>query len=542
MATTRSAGAIWLAAQTAPARPATRHITLLALAAAMFGVSQAVLTGALVRRGVSPGPVSLIGLLALAVARAALSARTEVAAQAAGAANRRRLRDAVVGRLLDIGPALLVSRHSAALASIVVDRIDGLDGYFARYLPAARLAVAVPALVIVATVFVDPLGALILLGCAALVPVAMALSGIGAAQAARRQLQALDRLQVRFVDRVRGIATIVALGRGPDETAALRASAEELGIRTMRILRLAFLSSAALDLALALAIVANVLRLAADPGRAVAVVLLTLELFAPLRAFALAYQDRSAANAAADAIAGLPPPPEPAASRDTPRTIQATGVAVAFEHVTLHWDPDRPAALDDLSFRVPAGETLVLAGPSGAGKSSVFDVLLGFVSPEHGRATLNGIDVADLAPAALARLTAWVGQKPVLLAASLADNIRFARAEATDAEVMAAATAARLGPLLDSLPDGMATMLGEGGYGLSGGQAQRLSIARAYLRNAPLLLLDEPTSQLDPATERDVLDSLRRLLVGRTAIIASHSTAVHGFAGRRLDLVDGRLA
>jgi ATP-binding cassette subfamily C protein CydD len=222
------------------------------------------------------------------------------------------------------------------------------------------------------------------------------------------------------------------------------------------------------------------------------------------------------------------------------RTVAARGVTVAFEDVHLTWDPTRGPALDGLSFRVPAGETLVLAGPSGAGKSTAIEILLGFIRPDQGRVTVNGADIAELVPQALSRLTAWIGQRPVLFSGTIRDNIRFARPEATEAEVEEAARSARVSEFSAVLPDGLNTRVGEGGYGLSGGQAQRVAIARAFLKNAPLLLLDEPTAHLDPATEAEVLDSLRRLALGRTVILASHSSAAHGFAGRRLDIRDGR--
>ena len=264
------------------------------------------------------------------------------------------------------------------------------------------------------------------------------------------------------------------------------------------------------------------------------------EFFAPLRTFSAAYQDRLHATGAAESLIDLPPLPEPVPAREI-RTVAAQGVTVAFENVRLTWDPSRGPALDGLSFRVSAGETLVLAGPSGAGKSSVIEILLGFVRPDSGRVTINGADITDLVPQALSRLTAWIGQRPILFAGSIRDNIRFARPEATDEEVAAAATAARLDYFAAALPDGLDTRIGEGGYGLSGGQAQRVAIARAYLKNAPLLLLDEPTAHLDPATEPEVLDSLRRLALGRTVVLASHSSAAHGFGGRRLDLRDGKV-
>ncbi len=381
----------------------------------------------------------------------------------------------------------------------------------------------------------------------------MALAGIGAAAASRNQFLALARLQARFLDRVRGIATIVLSGRAADEARNLARAAAELRVRTMRILRVAFLSSVALDLAAALAMVVlamhyfhalsqpNADGLPAKLGTALMVLLLTPEFFAPLRTFAAAYQDRLHATGAAEALIDLPPLPEPVPAREI-RTVAAQGVTVAFEQVCLTWDPARGPALDGLSFRVPAGETLVLAGPSGAGKSTVIEVLLGFVRPDSGRVTINGADITDLVPQALSRLTVWIGQRPVLFAGSIRDNIRFARPEATEAEVAEAARAARIEAFAATLPAGLDTRIGEGGYGLSGGQAQRVAVARAYLKNAPLLLLDEPTAHLDPATERDVLDSLRRLALGRTVILASHSAAAHAFGGRRLDLRDGRVA
>jgi ATP-binding cassette subfamily C protein CydD len=184
---------------------------------------------------------------------------------------------------------------------------------------------------------------------------------------------------------------------------------------------------------------------------------------------------------------------------------------------------------------------LVVAGPSGAGKSSIFEILLGFVRPDGGRVVLNGADIVTIVPQSLARMTGWIGQRPLLFAGSLRDNIRFARPEASDAEIEEAARLARVNGFAAELPAGLDTLVGEGGYGLSGGQAQRIAVARAFLKNAPLLLLDEPTAHLDPATEAEVLESLRRLAVGRTVILASHSAAAHGFQGRRIDIRAGKL-
>jgi ATP-binding cassette subfamily C protein CydD len=309
----------------------------------------------------------------------------------------------------------------------------------------------------------------------------------------------------------------------------------------------AFLSSAALDCAAAAALVGLALRYGGqaqagtlgNPDHALFALLLVPVFFAPLRSFAAAYQDRMQAQGAAAALAALPPAAAEAPALPV-RNVAAHGATLAFEDVSLTWDPARGRALDGLSFRIPAGETLVLAGPSGAGKSSVIEILLGFVAPDRGRVTVNGADLATLVPQARARLFAWIGQRPTLFHASIADNIRFARPDASDADLKEAVRFARLHAVIAGLPDGLDTVIGEGGHGLSGGQAQRVAIARAFLKNAPILLLDEPTAHLDPITEAEVLDSLKRLALGRTVLLASHSAAAHAFPGRRLDLRDGR--
>jgi ATP-binding cassette subfamily C protein CydD len=548
----RAAPRAWLRSEQRIGGRAARPVALLGLLGTVMAVGQAwcaamVLADALTGRG-AVNLALLGGFAVLALLRAGLSVAANRLAFNAGASARRRLRTDALTRLLHAGPAQLRSQHTGELTATVVDRIEAVDGLYSRWLPASMMAVAGPLVVVLAALFADPIAALVLALCGLLVPLAMAAAGIGAAAASRHQFLALARLQARFLDRVRGIATIVLYGQAEREALSLAAAADELRRRTMRVLRVAFLSSAALDLAAALAFVLLALRYGVDlvathvtqPGIALFVLLLVPEFFAPLRVFAAAYQDRLHATGAAEALLDLPPAPEPQPQREI-RTVAARGVAVAFEDVHLTWDPARGPALKGLSFRVPAGETLVLVGPSGAGKSTVIEILLGFVRPNQGRVTINGADIADLVPQALARLTAWIGQRPVLFSATIRDNIHFARPEATSDEVEEAARNASVDEFTATLPEGLDTKVGEGGYGLSGGQAQRVAIARAFLKNAPLLLLDEPTAHLDPATETEVLDSLSRLALGRTVILASHSAAAHGFAGRRVDIRDGRV-
>jgi ATP-binding cassette, subfamily C, bacterial CydD len=549
----KRAARTWTRQQTRLGARAARPVVLLGLVSTLLAILQAwcaaeVLTAALRRNSL---PLAVVaGFAALALLRALLGILSERAAFDAGAAARRRLRSDALTRLLHAGPAILRENHSGDLASIVIDRIEALDGLFSRWVPASTLAVAGPILVATAALWAGWLPALVLVMCGILVPVGMAAAGIGAASASRSQFLALARLQARFLDRVRGIATIVLAGRAEDEAQALAAAAAELSARTMRVLRVAFLSSATLDLATvaALAIVAIHYSFEMRAGTlaradlALYALLLVPEFFAPLRNFAAAYQDHLHATGAAEALLTLPPAPVSAPSPREIRTVAASGVTVAFENVRLTWDPTRGPALDGLSFHVPAGETLVLVGPSGAGKSTVIEILLGFVRPDSGRVTINGADIADLVPHSLSRLTAWIGQRPVLFAGTILDNIRFARPEASDDEIAEAARLALVSEFAETLPERLQTRVGEDGYGLSGGQAQRVAIARAFLKNAPLLLLDEPTAHLDPATEVDVLTSLRRLAVGRTVIMASHSAATQALRGQRLSLSGGRAA
>jgi ATP-binding cassette subfamily C protein CydD len=547
----KAAAKLWLKAESRHGRKAAWPVVIVGLFGTACAVGQAYCVALVLGAALTTGAGAVLlpgcaGFAVLALLRVLFQMIGERYAFAAGAAARRRLRSDALSRLLHAGPVVLGGRHSGDLAGIVVDKVEALDGLFANWLPASNLALAAPLLVIVVAFFADPYAALVLFCAGLLVPIGMAAAGIGAATAFRRQFLALSRLQARFLDRVRGIATIILAGRAADEAAALADAAAELRRRTMRVLRVAFLSSIVLDIAAAAALVVLALHYGFGADRtnlgvqtALFVVLLVPEFFAPLRVYAAAYQDRLHGTAAAESLAQLPPAPAPVPERNI-RTVPARGVGIVFEDVGLTWDPARGPALDGLSFRVAAGETLVLAGPSGAGKSTAIEILLGFVRPDRGRVLINGADIADLVPQALSRLTAWIGQRPMLFAGSIRDNILFGRPEATEPEVEAAARNARVTDFAASLPDGLNTMVGEDGYGLSGGQAQRVAIARAFLKNAPLLLLDEPTAHLDPASEAAVLDSLRRLAAGRTVILASHATAAHDFAGRRIDIRDGR--
>jgi len=520
----------------------------LGVAQVASGIAQAWLIASLIAALLgfgAAGWAELGAAAALALLSAGLGVAQERALVVAGEAAKARLRATVFERLLAEGPA--DQRPVGERAALIVDRIEALEGFLTRWLPAAALAIAGPLMVGAAVFAVDRTSGVILLVAGLLVPVAMALTGIGAAQASRRQFDALGRLSGRFLDRMRGLPTLVLFRRQAAEAEALSTAAAELRARTMKVLRVAFLSSAALDLLAAAAIAALAIRHGAvlgaghpDPAGAIFCLLLVPAFFAPLRSFSQAYHEKLSARGAAGELAPLLA--EPAGPPGLVLEEMPPKVVVTFQDVRLSYDPARPPALDGLSFRVLPGETLVLTGASGAGKSSVLRLLMGFRKPDGGRIALNGQDATLLAPAELRRLSSYVGQRAHLFRGTLRENIRLARPGATDAEVEAAAEAAQVMAFARGLSQGLDTLVGEGGFGLSGGQAQRVAVARAFLRDAPLVLLDEPTAHLDPGTEADVLDSLRRLCAGRTAIVATHSRAAQRILGRVLEIEAGRAA
>ncbi len=508
---------------------------LLGLAGIGCGIAQAWLLarllGTLLGRD-DAGWHELLAAALLALAMAALSLAQERAQLAAGAAARASLRRRIFARLLDTEDARAVGERTA----LAVDQVEALDGYFSKWLPAAALALLGPLAIAAAAAWVDWRAGLTLLGAGLLVPVAQAITGIGAAQASRRQFDALSRLSGRFLDRMRGLPVIVLFNRQADEAAALRRAADELHARTMKVLRVAFLSSVALEL---LSAAALGLLAWQRPGGSLFPLLLVPAFFAPLRAFSAAYHEAMSARGAAAALAPLLALPEEQGLllQEVPRKVVLTA-----QDLRLTYDPARGLALDGVSFHVNAGEALVLWGPSGSGKTSLLRLLMGFRGADSGRIAINGRDILALKPSELRRLSAYVGQRAHLFRATLRENIRFARPEATDAQVEAAARAARVTDFAAELPDGLDTLMGEAGWGLSGGQAQRVALARAFLRDSPLVLLDEPTAHLDPTTEAEVIDSLKRLAVGRTVVIASHSQALRAAFPKLLELDRGRVA
>ncbi|TPW35633.1 ATP-binding cassette domain-containing protein [Oecophyllibacter saccharovorans] len=504
------------------------------------GWELALFVAALLNRTAADHLEALLGFLAASVLRIFLGWLQDRSIVHGGQQARRRLRSSLLKRLQQEGPALLRWQHSAMLGTLLGERIEALEGYYTQWRPASASWIVAQGLILAAVIWVAPRAGLVLAGFCLTLPAFQAFFGIATARASRREFLAMARLQTRFLDRMQGLATIVLAGRIESEAQVMEQAMTSLRRRTVKVLRLAFLTSAATDFAMVGALVtiviseSHVLMHHQDLSRtsaALFAVFMVPEAFGPVRRMAAAYQDRARGKAMAEAVielGPLPPPPplveEGAESALLPRP-EAWGLSVDFKDVSYRWAEGQPEVLDDVTLHVQPGGILIIEGTSGVGKTTLLELLIGFIQPQSGKILLGGADIALLSPTSLTELIAWIGQKPVLFSGSLEENILFGNPQATPETLAEALQASGVAAFLDQLPAGLQTRVGEGGYGLSGGQAQRVAIARAWLKNAPLLVLDEPTAHLDAEAEAGIVQALEALMRSRTVVLATHSTA-----------------
>lgn len=554
----RAAGR-WLKRQAGLARGPIALTAAAGIAQGLCGVAQAGLIAWILQRAVMEG-VTLAGLwplfaalLAAALLRAGAAWTSEALGAVTATQVKTRLRRQVLDRLHALGPAWRAERQTGDLAVTLIERIEALDGYYARFLPQSRVAMILPILILVAVYPVDWVSGVILTVAGPFVPLTMALIGMKAADESRRQFRTLARMSAYFLDRLQGLTTLRLFARAEAEVANIAQAADAFRDRTMRVLRIAFLSSASLEF-FASAVVAIVathvgLGLLGHIGWGTApnltlfsglfVLLMAPDFFQPLRLLAAYYHDRVAAIGAAEGLADMLSAPEEAPAGSAP--MPSGELEIVFEDVSVAFEGGARSAIQSVSLRIASGDHIALTGMSGAGKSTLLSLLLGFRRPDAGRILVNGTDLATIDSEDLRRRIAWIGQAPVLFHGTLRDNIRLGRPEADDGAVERAAAKARLTEFAAALPQGLDTPVGERGVGLSGGQAQRVALARAFLKDAPLVLLDEPTASLDRDTEAEILESIHRLARGRTTLVATHSPAAMAIAGRRILLDQGRL-
>jgi len=480
---------------------------------------------AAVARGVCAWGGARLGAAASAIVRAGLRRRAVVACLGLPVSDR-----------LPVGEAM----------SVAVDAVEAIDGYLSRFLPSRRAVGPVTLLVLIAVWFASPVSAAILAGTLIPFVALMALAGGAAADESRRQFSALSRLSGLFADRVRGLPTILAFQAEDREAARLGVAADGLRRRTMGVLRVAFVSSAGLEFfaALSVAMVAvyvgfsllDLLPFAPPEHLTLAsgffVLALAPEFYAPMRRLAAAYHDKQAAETAADRLSALESvtlrPPVSAVSLSAAPSIR-------FDAATVRYRGEDCPALDRLSFTARPGEVVALLGPSGSGKTTALNLLLGLAPLAAGGVWIDGVALSEIG--SLTGSVAWMGQAPVIVPGTIADNVALSRRGAGAREVEAVAGRVGLGAMLRGRPGGLQARVDERGSGLSGGERRRIALARALLKRAPILLLDEPTAHLDAAAETDLIAAIRSAAAGRTTIIATHSDALAAIADHivRLD-------
>ncbi len=496
-------------------------------------------SGAFARRqGLVALRAPLVALALVVLARAGVAWAAELAASRASARAKSQLREALLERAALIGADSSRAQRTGALATLATRGIDVLDGYFSLYLPQLFLALIVPLVVLAAVLSQDWISALIIAGTVPLIPLFMALVGSATRDRMDRQVRILERLAGHFLDVVAGLPTLKVFGRAKAQAAAVREISERYRVAAMATLRVSFVSSLILELVatLAVALVAVTIGLrlmsgSIDLRSALFVLVLAPEAYLPLRQLGANYHASAEGLAAAqEAFAVLE---QPLPSRGTRVEVPDPAVAgISVERLTVAYPGRDQPALDAVSLTVEPGEVLAIAGPSGCGKSTLLGVLLGLVATASGSVRVGGVELAELDPEAWRARLAWVPQRPHIFASSIAENVRLGCADASRDQVRQAIASAGLAEVVQRLPQGVDTILGERGAGLSAGERQRVALARAFLRDAPLLLLDEPTASLDGHTERALLDAVRRLSRGRTVVLVAHRPALLALADR----------
>lgn len=553
------------------AAPSTRPfliLTLLLAAASVVAlIVQASALAAVVARGFVDGAglAELTGALAAVaaafLARAVIAWLTATAAAYAAARGKSELRRRAVGAVSRLGPADLARRDAGAVAATLTSGVDALDGYLAGYLPALATCLVVPPAILVWSLPLDLTSTVVLAVTLPLVPVFMVLVGVAARRSTQRRWDALQRLSGHFVDVLRGLGVLRLYGRAQDQSATVRRAADALRRETMGTLRVAFLSALVLELLamLGTATVAVLLGVRLVAGAvalepALAVLLLAPEAYLPLRRLGSQFHAQQDAQAASDALFELieADPGDLAGSLPAPALARAH---VRVEDVTVVKPHRTRPVLDRVSVTLPTRGHVAVVGASGAGKTTLAAVLLGFEQPHHGRVVVATpgappVTLADVRPADWRRQIAWVGHRPALVHGTVAANLRPAAPQAdavtsaspqADAALVAAARVAGVHEVVAGLPAGYDTVIGPGGRQLSAGERQRIALARAVLSGAPMVVLDEPTADLDPASEVRVRAALRDLARDRTVVSLTHRLAVAADADKVVVLAGGRV-
>ena len=526
---------------------------VIGIAMALLVLLQATLLARVIARsfaGASLDDVSrdLVLVVSVFAARGLLAWAFELAGRRGAIGVLSQLRLELVERRLRHEPSALDGAESAEVSTVAVQGIEPLEAYFGRFLPQLVLALVVPVAVIAWIVRIDATSALVMLLTLPLVPVFMVLIGRHTHRKTRARARALTLLATHFLDVVRGLPTLRAYNRGPAQARSIAEASEQYRATTMKTLRVAFLSGAVLELAatLGIALVAVTVGVRLVDGgigyeAALTVLLLAPELYLPLRNLGAQYHASADGVAVAERLLELTESSKREPRERSTRRPTTDSSVVRLEGVSYAYPARAGQVLDDIDLELCAGETVALVGPSGSGKSTLAAIVLGLAEPTAGRVLVDGSERADGDLAAWRRQVAWVPQRATIFSGTVADNIRLADPDADDERVRTAARLAGADAFIEELPRGYETTVGDGGRPLSAGQAQRIALARAFLRDAKLVVLDEPTANLDPANADAVADAMQQLSEGRTVLVIAHRPELATRADRIVRLEAGKV-
>lgn len=494
-------------------------------------------------------------LLLIVFLRALLAWGSEVSANAVAVRVKSELRQRLFDKILSLGLAYTRSERTGELVNAAVEGVETLDAYFSQYLPQLVIAALVPLTILIVVFPRDALSGIVLLLTAPLIPVFMYLIGKSAETLTKRQWDTLSRLSAHFLDSLQGLTTLKELGRSKEHADSIAEASNRFRDVTLSVLRVTFLSALVLELVatVSTAVVAVEVGLRLLYGhiafqQAFFLLLLAPEFYIPLRMLGLRFHAGMAGTTAARRIFEILDLPvsgdqESAIRNQASRPLSILpAFMIAFENLSYVYPGETVPALRDITLEIHAGEHIALVGMSGAGKSTLAALLLRFIHPGGGQITVNHEPLSKFSLESWRSLIAWVPQNPFIFHDTVSANLRLARPDATDEQLVAAARVAHLDEFIQSLPQGYGTVVGEEGARLSGGQAQRLALARAFLKNAPILILDEPTSSLDPEQEMLVEAAMHDLMRGRTVITIAHRLNTVFRADRIFVLEQGRLA
>ncbi|QLR06019.1 heme ABC transporter permease/ATP-binding protein CydD [Providencia rettgeri] len=531
----------WLKQHSAPAKRWLRISMLLGIVSGLLIIAQAwflaVILQALMMESIPREQLltDFALLISVFILRGVVHYLRERAGYRCGQVVRQQVRGMVLDKLQELGPVWVKGKPAGSWATIILEQIEDMQDYYSRYLPQMYLATIIPIMILIAIFPFNWAAALILFATAPLIPIFMALVGLGAADANRRNFLALSRLSGSFLDRLRGLDTLRLFFRGKAEVTQIRESTEDFRSRTMEVLRMAFLSSGVLEFfaSISIAVVAVYFGFSylgelsfGSYGLPVTLfagflaLILSPEFFQPLRDLGTYYHAKAQAVGAAESLVTLLEsqgdeqlPQGDKVIDEQPIRIEAKQLEVLSHDGTILAGP--------LDFTIEPQQRIALVGQSGAGKSSLLNLLLGFL-PYRGSITINGNELNQLCPEQWRALVGWVGQNPHLPEQTLQENICLGKPDATESEIQSAIEKAYVAEFLPNLPDGLNTRLGDFAARLSVGQAQRVAVARVLLKPSRLLLLDEPAASLDAHSEQRVMETLNQLSEQQTTLLVTH--------------------